>query len=427
LVLTACGGSSPSAPLPDGPAEVDNGGTLLLPACGYSVTTPMGAEAPVVVPSASAPLGADPTPRQIHLGLAGDPVHTMAVLWRTADETTTATTVRYGTQSVTENSVDGLSFRYVTGFGSDGPRVRMHETHLCGLAPDTTYRYQVGGKGSDGRESWSVEHSFRTAPDVAADPSAQVTALVIGDTRGIYLNWGPLLAAADQAASPDLVLFTGDLVFLSNVQSEWDGFFDAAEPVLARVPFLTAKGNHEFDSTAYACMNALPGDEHDFGLDYGPFHLTVLDDTPDDDSTIAGAKRAFLAADVAAHAAAPWRLLLHHQPMFSSAQNHGSNLELRAAWEPVVDAQGIDLVLSGHDHDYERSKPLRAGQVTSGGAIYVVSGGAGNDLYTNGSSDFTQASEKTQNYVVLTVRKGQLDARAFRDNGTLLDSFTLIK
>ena len=54
----------------------------------------------------------------------------------------------------------------------------------------------------------------------------------------------------------------------------------------------------------------------------------------------------------------------------------------------------MDLVLSGHDHDYERSKPMR-GATPGAGTVYVVVGSSGAPLYDNGSDVWTQLSEKT--------------------------------
>jgi hypothetical protein len=79
--------------------------------------------------------------------------------------------------------------------------------------------------------------------------------------------------------------------------------------------------------------------------------------------------------------------------MFSSSV-HGSDADVlaaRGALVPLYDKYSVDLVINGHDHDYERSKPLRAGTPPSGapvvgqGTTYVVSAGAGADAYATGT------------------------------------------
>lgn len=427
LLLAACGGGNENGGADAGPdASLDNGGggTLALAQCGYSVTTRPGLGVPVPVAAGSGKLGADARPRQVHLGLAADPAHSVVVLWRTFDDASMPTTVRYGKASVSEASQDGFTFWYVAG----GARPRMHEVHLCGLAPDTEYSYQVGGAGVGG-EAWSPTYTFRTAPDLAADPSASIKLAVLGDTRGGQDVWAATLAKAAAVGAPDLILFTGDAVTLGFSQAEWDPFFDGAEPVLARVPAIFAEGNHELNSEAYFAQLALPGNEEWYSLDYGAAHITVLNDTPYDTTALAGVERDFLGQDLTAHANAPWKLLLHHKGMWSSADNHGSDLEVRAAWGPLVDQHKVDLVLAGHDHDYERSKPLRGTEVVpeGQGTVFVVSGSAGAPPYESGTSYHTALSETTVNFVIVEVRKGKLDSRAYRGDGSPLDSFSLAR
>ena len=81
---------------------------------------------------------------------------------------------------------------------------------------------------------------------------------------------------------------------------------------------------------------------------------------------------------------------------------HGTDSDVLAArgvLVPLYDKYAVDLVVNGHDHDYERSKPLMAGNPPSGapvvgtGTTYVVSAGAGADAYATGTPQpFTQTS-----------------------------------
>jgi hypothetical protein len=387
--------------------------------CAELVATPAGATAPEV---GTPVFGADPTPRQVHLGLASDPRTSIAIQWRTADDATLASTVQLGTGDGDELDVraEGVTFTYDS--------VRMHEVHLCDLAPDTTYRYRVGG--ADGAtEHWSPTYAFRTAPDPAASPDAEVTIAFVGDSRGGNVVWAQIVEQL-LARAPDLVLFSGDAVKMGTNQDEWDGFFTAAEPLFATAPVVVAHGNHEVNAINYYAQLAMPGDEQSFALDYGPAHLTVLNDSPVDDGALGGAIRDFLAADLAASDGAPWQLVMHHRPLYSASPSHGGDRELRALWEPLFDAHAVDLVLNGHEHDYERTFPMRGGvaQATPAeGTIYVVSGGAGAGLYDNGADVWTAYSESTHSGVILEVRQGSLDATAVREDGSLLDRFSIVK
>jgi len=400
----------------------DDGGSITLADCGYTVTTRLGAEAPEV----GRPLfGNDPAPRHVHLGIAGDPRFTMAITWRTGDQDTLASSVRFTPGRAVpaadlDRRTEGFTFRYQGGFTDHvDDRVRIHEVHLCGLEPDTEYSYQVGG-GS----AWSPVYTFRTAPG-AADGDAEVVLGVVGDTRGGYDVWQQVV---DQLASrvPDLILFSGDAVFVGPLQSEWDEFFDRGEELFATTPVVSAHGNHDFNSVNYFSQFAMPGDEENYSLDYGPVHLTVLNDTPVEPTALSGSIKEFLNDDLGAHKDARWKLVMHHRPPWSSS-DHGSDELLQREWGPIIDRHDVDLVLSGHDHNYERTVPLRGGGPVGAGApgtVYVVSGGAGAPLYLAGKSSFTAASESTHGALVLRVRD-TIVGEAFRHDGTMVDSFTL--
>ena len=419
LLLVGCADDEVQPVDRDGGEPAREGGTLRVERCGYDVSTRPGSSAPV---PGEPRFGADPTPRLLHLGLQGDPRTTMVIQWRTVDETTLASTVQFGVGAGLDQTLEGLTFTYQTGVDTT---IRVHEAHLCGLEPDTAYRYRVGGADA---QHWSPTYSFRTAPDPALDPDAEVTLAFTGDSRNGFDVWGEIVGVM-QAHAPDVILFSGDAVSTGAVQAEWEAFFAAAEPLLATTPLIAAHGNHEGNAINYYAQVVLPGDEEQFGLDYGPLHLTVVNDSPGDDAEIEGEIRDFLQADLEASRDAPWNLMMHHRPLWSASTRHGSNTRLQAAWGPIIDAAELDLVLSGHDHDYERSKPMRgsaAQDSTADGTVYLVAGGAGASLYENGTDTFTAYSEKTHSTVVLELRPGTLEATALREDGSTIETFSLV-
>jgi hypothetical protein len=415
LVLSAACGESTQPPPPD----LHQGGQIVLPApCGYTVKTHDGASRP----ERSTPtLGSDGTPKFLHLNVASDPSSTMAVLWRTNDNTTLATQVQFGTGGKTDQTASGFTFVYDT---ANRDPVRMHETHLCGLAPDTEYSYRAGGVDSAGKESWSPTYTFRTAP---TDPTAEVTYLLIGDTRDGYDTWGASLKAATTGTLPDYILFSGDSVSLGPIQDDWDDWFAAADPVLASVPMILAHGNHESNSTNYFSQFALPGDEQNFSLEIGALHLTVANDSPADPADLTGILAQTL--DTNLTSTAPWSVLLSHKALFSASKGpHPQDVvTIRNAWQSIIDQHRVDLVLNGHDHDYERSKPMRGTTAGPDGTVYLVVGSAGAPLYDNGSDFWTAFSEKTNSYAAMRARVGMLSIVAFRGDGSSLDQVVLAK
>jgi hypothetical protein len=229
---------------------------------------------------------------------------------------------------------------------------------------------------------------------------------------------------------PDLLLFNGDAVLLGTLQQEWDEWFKQAEPVLRQVPLLSAHGNHDINSVNYYSQLALPAPEDRYGLDYGPVHVTVVNDVPVNPADIMTVQKQFLDQDLAANDTKPWKFVMHHRPIWSAAAAHGGDMTLLQTWGPIIDAHHVDLVFNGHDHDYERSKPMLGmtpQTSTTQGTTYVVAGSAGALLYDNGSGFWTQYSEKTYNMVILKVRTGMIDLKAYHPDGTVIDQTTLTK
>ncbi len=408
---------------------VNNGGSLAIDGCGYTLSTYPGAEAPMV---ALAAFGTDPTPKNIHLGLMGDPKTSMVAQWRTNDDTTRASSVRFGvganlTADQLTTTVQGIEFGYQ---GTGGSIYRVHQGHLCGLSPATTYSYQVGGEDLSGNSHYSPIFTFHTAPDVSANPDTAVVLGFVGDSRGGYDVWQQLITEL-QTRTPDLILFSGDAVTFGITQDEWEDFFSLAQPLFANVPMIAADGNHEANAVNFYSQVAMPGDQQDYGVDYGFAHITVGNDSPDDPSAITGAARDAIAADFAASQNAQWKIFMHHQPIFSASTRHGSSVTLQNAWQPVIDQYHIDLVLNGHDHDYEVTKPMvgmNPQPSSTNATVYIVAGGAGAELYPNGTGAWTQYSESTYSAATINVREGQLDFEAFRQDGSAIPTgFTKTK
>ncbi len=360
--------------------------------------------------------GAAPAPFQVTLGWPdADPSRSVSVVWRT-DMGTTASVIEWGTGGQLTERAEG--YTYVVGTGDTA--FRVHEVKLCGrLTPGTAVTYRVGGPGA-----WSPSYTFTTPG--TPDTFDTFRVVFAGDSRGAPEVWGTLVQAAEQLA-PDLYLFSGDMVNMGTTQSEWDAWFAATGDTFARKPFLPAAGNHELLATNYFAQFSLPGREVWWQARFGTLRVAGLTDLNIDEDTVRGEEAQFL-RDTFASDDAPWRVALHHSPVYTSSTNHASNTTLQEAWAPIYEAQAVDLVVNGHNHLYERSVPIKAGaEVPAGqGPVYLVTGGAGAPLYTGTRDEWYNAvANPVEHFVVGDFSPQGASFAAYDVAGNVIDTFTL--
>ncbi len=283
---------------------------------------------------------------------------------------------------------------------------------LTGLLPDTVYCYTV----SDGASELAGRTGFRTAPIATAEKPVRFMAF--GDSGG---------GGADQFALReqmfdlpyDLMIHTGDLAYDSGTIGEFeDNVFGVYAELFKNVPFFPAAGNHEYETLQGAPFRdvfALPGDSGEkwYSYDWGRVHFVALD-TESDYATQA----AWLDQDLTT-STLPWTIVYFHRPMYSSGE-HGSDMGLRNALAPVLEQHAVQLVLSGHDHDYERTTPQN-------GVTYVVTGGGGRGTRSVGASEFTAFSAQVIHFVYVEVGMEQLVLHAIDATGVEFDSLVVAR
>ena len=112
-----------------------------------------------------------------------------------------------------------------------------------------------------------------------------------------------------------------------------------------------------------------------------------------------------------------WQVAYLHHPIYSSGK-HGSDRDLREVLEPVLVRGGADVLLAGHEHNYERTTPQE-------GIVHVVTGGSGKDLRDVGSSDFTEVSKSELHFLLVEVVDGSMEIKAINVGGAIIDSFSI--
>ncbi len=355
--------------------------------------------------------------RAVHLTFRGDPASTMAVNW-VSDASTPGSLVQYGTSPDYGAQVEGEQ-------DSRGSEL-LHTVELTRLDPDTLYYYRCG----DGANEWSAGASFRTAP-VAGSPG-RIVFTAMGDSRNGASTFAQLAEAA-HSVQPAFTLFMGDAVDSGASPLQWMDWFTAAGSLDSDAPLLPTLGNHEGNASLYFAQFDLPGNERWYSFDWGNVHVVCLDT----EAGLGGEQEQFLRDDLAAANADPaidWKVVFFHAPPFSSGRGHGSDLDVRKTWCPIFDQYRVDLVLSGHEHNYERSGPVNFSASPnalepdwSDARCYVVAGGGGAPLTPVTASWWTEKSAALYNWVEVTVSGKALHLETFDLAGSSIDSLDLTK
>jgi len=280
-------------------------------------------------------------------------------------------------------------------------------SEIDGLEPNTVYCYSV----IDQHGPLSERIGFRTAPP--PDSTEPVRFLAFGDSGGGGTDQREL--AEQMYTLPfSMIVHTGDIAYDNGSIGDFeDTVFKMYAPLFSHIPFFPASGNHEYRTMSAAPFRAvfsLPGDSGEkwYSYDWGRIHFAALD-TEADYATQAR----WLDADLAA-TALPWKVIYFHKPMFSSGE-HGSDTALRKALTPVLEKHHVQLVLAGHDHDYERMVPQN-------GIQHIVTGGGGVGTRPVGNSAFTAFSEDVIHFVYADVRADEMVLHAIDATGNEFDS-----
>ena len=243
--------------------------------------------------------------------------------------------------------------------------------------------------------------------------------VAFGDTRSNPIAHQQVVSSILSLA-PDLVLHTGDFVANGNDPAQWTTFYSIEHNLQSQIPFYGALGNHEGGNPCcYFDHFDWPNNERWYSFDHENVHVIALE-IDGHAAYWAGSSQAQWLENDLAHTMQPWKVVFFHIPPYSSGREHGSDLQVRGALEPLFMRYGVDLVFNGHDHDYERS--------VANGITYIVTGGGGAPLYTMGQLDpasvyFTSTFHSVQ----VSVTGMTLAIAGVRPDGVRFDEFQLRK
>jgi hypothetical protein len=342
-----------------------------------------------------------------------------------------------------------------------------------------------------------------SAPAKAPKPAGAPQRFVVMGDCGAGTSAQRKIAVGISRADADYLVVTGDLVYTRGRVSEYlDHFWpqynaDAPSnrrgaPLLRSLLLLPALGNHDVigrdlnrypDGLAYFYFWSVPRNgpivnPHDssapkvdgpagakeaflqsagtsypsagnYSVDLGDVHWTVLDANPYVNWRDAGLQR-WLTEDLKRAQRSKWRFVSFHHPGFNSSRSHYDDQWMRSVHR-IFEQGRVDIVFSGHVHNYQRTRPIRAGSrpgewvldtrfdgmknTKPNGVVYIVSGAGGAKLYNPEQSDqadtfqgFTvRLISSTHSYTVVEVAGSTTVLRQISADGKELDRMVLTK
>ncbi len=288
---------------------------------------------------------------------------------------------------------------------------RLHEVRLTALSPATKYDYKVIADGAS-----SAVHSFTTA----VPQGSGFRFSFYGDNKDGPMNH-ERVANAILATAPNFAIHNGDLVNTGWVRKQWDRlFFGPARRLMHSVTLFTVLGNHEKNAQLYFDYFSLPGNERWYSFDFGNAHFVVLDSDVNELKE-GGEQLRWLEDDLQNNDAA-WTFVNLHHPLFSASRDYHETerLHRKNTLHPIFERHEVDMVFSGHDHNYERTVPI--GTHASGRAItYIVAGNGGTPMHWAAVRDWTAYSRRVFGFVTVDVDGSRVVLEAHDSNGTVFD------
>jgi 3',5'-cyclic AMP phosphodiesterase CpdA len=234
-----------------------------------------------------------------------------------------------------------------------------------------------------------------------------------------------LLARRILEKKVDLVLHLGDLVY---PWGRWEHYalavFEPFRDLLANADFRPTLGNHDLiterGGPLFRAFLWPKKENRYYSFTRGPVLFLCLDAFSS--SIAVGSPQFAWLNRTLEQSKEAWKVVFLHRPFFTASRSRkdAENDQLRTLVHPVFARTGVTLVLSGHDHVYER-------YATKDGVHYAVAGGGGKNLYLLHPDPMLLTSCRCFSFVLVDAKKEEFSFQAFSIQGTLIDSFEVKK
>jgi len=308
----------------------------------------------------------------------------------------------------------------------------QYQAEVIGLRPATEYSYRILVDGQlleDGPELRLRTSGSGPFKFIAFGDSGQATAAQYGLVPRML---------AEQAA---LVIHTGDVVYPTGSFVEYqDFYFTPYVDMLRRTPFFLSLGNHDCETdrgAPYIAMHAHPTETvpaadrgRYYSFDSHDVHFICLDSNAPLILGEAGMSRMlqWLEGDLAASRQF-FRVVFFHHPPFASGFNENDPLsaDVRSRIVPILERHNVELVLTGHEHSYQRTVPMTGGVASSDptATLYITTGGGGAGLYSPPQRSYHAFRTALHHFLRVEVDDGRMNIRPIGLDGQPFDFVSL--
>jgi predicted phosphodiesterase len=313
------------------------------------------------------------------------------------------------------------------------PEIGRYEVPITGLSPGTYYDYTIELADTDEPLPPLAEGRTRTAPE----PGGAFRFMAFGDS-GDGKETQYELAEMMPAHEPDLVIHTGDLVYPDGAAEAYpEKFWTPYDELLDRAAFYPTVGNHDYNDYGGNPLfdnfilprNGPEGTqpERHYYFDIGDVRFVCLDinETFENlrDHVVPWLDR------ILAEAGDRWKVAFYHYPVYTNGHYPQSG-KMHTLIVPMFDRHHVALGFNGHNHMYERSKPMRYERIAEPGegTVYITTAAGGNPLYDidEPKPDFLAVQDNSQHsFTIVDVSPERLDIQQIGIDGSIMDEFSI--
>ncbi len=355
-----------------------------------------------------------------------------SILWTTLE-------AGNGTATITAGSISRTVAASRRSFPTSDTRLTypfyQYQVDFTGLSADTAYSYSIGVNGQTLAGGPGLL-SFKTA-----NTSTKFSFLAMGDSGQDTPEQLALIKLMLAEKDIRFLLHNGDLSYPQGDYVNYeDSYFGKNAALMSQLCFFVSSGNHDYyvaDEVPFKSVHSFPASAvpvpaiHQglyYSFDWGHIHFSTIDSNRlnipgESDQMLSWLDQDLNASDKY------WRIIMLHHTPYPTGHHLGDEICNLAhdRVNPIAERNGVQFVIAGHEHGYERTVSLISDTAVSGGRgiTYLTTGGGGAYLHDVGIQPQTAVAQSTFHYTRIDVDGATLSLRAIGTNGTEIDHFSL--